>query len=94
IKNAMEICYDGNNGEYGGNCDEADELGTEAITPPGCSNTTTPGEYTITTGDQGYKIYAPLCSDDTMTWCADGSGVSKSTTTTIVTSAHDSTCGF
>ena len=77
IKNAMEICYDGNNGEYGTACDTAAELGTEAITPPGCSGTS----YTITTGGQGYKILAQLCSDSTMTWCADGSGVSKSTAT-------------
>ena len=82
IKNAMEICYDDNNGEYGLACDTAAELGTTAITPPGCSNTTVPGAYTITVGAQGYKIRAPLCSDTTMTWCADASGVSKSTLTT------------
>ena len=92
IKNAMEICYDNNNGEYGTACDTAAELGTEAITPPGCSNAS--GAYTITTGDQGYKVHALLCSDVTMAWCADGSGVSKSTTATIVTAANDSTCGF
>ena len=89
IKNAMEICYDDNNGEYGTACDTAGELGTTAITPPGCSNAS--GAYTITTGDQGYKIVATLCSDTTMSWCADGSGVSKSTLTTDL-NGSDSAC--
>lgn len=89
IKNAMEICYDNNNGEYGTACDTAALLGTVAITPPGCSNAS--GIYTITTGDQGYKIVAVLCSDNTMSWCADGSGVSKSTLTADL-NALDSAC--
>lgn len=89
IKNAMEICYDDNNGSYS-TCNTATALGTTNITPPGCSDTV----YEIRTGDQGYKIYAQMCSDITMTWCADSSGVSKFTSTAIVTGANNSTCGF
>ena len=89
IKNAMEICYDDNNGSYT-DCSTAGDLGTTNITPPGCSD----AAYLIATTDQGYKIYAQMCSDTTMSWCADGSGVSKSTTTTIITGAGNSACGF
>ena len=89
MKNAMEICYDDNNGSYT-SCDTATLLGTTAITPPGCSDT----DYIIATTDQGYKIYAQMCSDTTMSWCADGSGVSKSTTTTIIIGEGNSSCGF
>jgi len=90
IKNAMEMCYDNNNGTYGTECNDATKLGTTAIVPPGCSGTA----YEIKTTAQGYKIYSTLCSDTTMSWCADSSGVSKATTTTIVTASGNSSCGF
>jgi prepilin-type N-terminal cleavage/methylation domain-containing protein len=89
IKNAMEICYD-DNGEYGDYCDTAVELGTTSITPPGCSD----GAYFIATTGQGYKIYAHLCSDNTQGWCADSSGVSKSSLFSTVAGGASSTCNF
>ena len=91
IKNAMEICYDNNNGVYGDACDTAAELGTANITPPGCSGTS----YTIRTGSQGYHISSKMCSDTTQTWCADASGVSKASSTDVVTAAGlTSSCGY
>ncbi len=70
IKNAMEICYDENNGAYT-LCSTIALLGLPAATvPPACSQVA----YTIAVTGQTYNISANLCSSTDL-WCVDETGV-------------------
>ncbi len=88
LRNAMEICYDNNNGSYA-NCETAAALGSASMKPPACSGDALITGYigsTIGVSASAYAIHADLCGG-TFDWCADSTGVSKNTTAAVADNA-------
>jgi len=74
IRSAMELCYDNNNGTYGG---ATPCTVPAALVPPACSDD---AAYALNIGGipagSAYAVYADLCAG-TNDWCVDSTGISR-----------------
>jgi prepilin-type N-terminal cleavage/methylation domain-containing protein len=71
VRNTVELCYDNQNGSYA-NCGVPNTNGVALIAPPACGLA-----YVVSVTATDYAVSGRLCSDNTLFWCVDTSGYSK-----------------